>query len=154
MKKSFKTMLGVTLLEIMLVLAIAGIIIAMSVRYYQQAATNQKVTAGVSAVTAVVAAAEQWKLKGAKLTTLSSTANPPSLENYFPEGTAPLSPWTNVALSYSGAGGADRTYQVVIQTTDQGGCKILAEQIASQPGYTATCGTDNNVTVVVGTVGS
>jgi type II secretory pathway pseudopilin PulG len=146
MKKSFKTMFGVTLLEIMLVLAIAGIIIAMSVRYYQQAATNQKVTAGMSAVTAVVAAVEQWKLKGLALTSTNLNSNNKTLDPYFPDG-MPVSPWTNNPLTYAGTGSA---YTVSIDTTDSGACKILAEQLATQPGYTtnpSACGTTATVTV-------
>jgi hypothetical protein len=42
MKQPNRSILGVTLLEIMLVLAIAAMIIVMSIRYYQSASSNQQ----------------------------------------------------------------------------------------------------------------
>jgi Tfp pilus assembly protein PilE len=41
MKKHLKSIAGVTLLEIMLVLAIASMVIVMSIRYYQNATNNE-----------------------------------------------------------------------------------------------------------------
>lgn len=145
MKKSLKTMSGVTLLEIMLVLAIAGIVIAMSVRYYTQASTNQKVTAGIAAVNAVVAAVEQWKLQG-------QTANNVSYDKikiYFPGDSFPKSPWTGAVLGVGADGSSTSTYNVTVATNDQAGCNLLADQMKSQPGYDAEC-TSNNVVVTVG----
>jgi type II secretory pathway pseudopilin PulG len=59
MKKTFKSsMMGVTLLEVMLVLAIAAMIIVMSVRYYQSTVASQQTNATLSQITAIVAAAD------------------------------------------------------------------------------------------------
>lgn len=58
MKRSYRTMLGVTLLEIMLVLAIAAMVIVMSIRYYQSANASEQVNAASSMLTAMVAAAD------------------------------------------------------------------------------------------------
>ncbi len=58
MKRFFKSMQGVTLLEIMLVLAIAAMIIVMSVRYYQSAQASSQANAFVSQVQAIASAAE------------------------------------------------------------------------------------------------
>src|SRR5947207_13018228 len=58
MKKSLKSALGVTLLEVMLVLAIAAIIIVMSVRYYQAASVSNQVNSVIQEVTAIAAAAD------------------------------------------------------------------------------------------------
>ncbi|MCC2666386.1 MAG: hypothetical protein K0S63_302 [Gammaproteobacteria bacterium] len=44
----------------MLVLAIAAMVIVMSIRYYQSASTNQQLNAAVQAVTSVVAAGESY----------------------------------------------------------------------------------------------
>lgn len=53
-----RSMLGVTLLEIMLVLAIAGMIIVMSVRYYQSATDSSQANSVVQQIQAVIAAEE------------------------------------------------------------------------------------------------
>jgi len=50
--------LGATLLEIMLVLAIASMVVVMSIRYYQAANSSQQANAFLSQVSAVNAAAE------------------------------------------------------------------------------------------------
>lgn len=56
MKRVMKTMAGVTLLEIMLVLAIAAMIVVMSIRYYQSATSNQQANTALSQVQAVMSA--------------------------------------------------------------------------------------------------
>lgn len=56
MKRFEKSMQGVTLLEIMLVLAIAAMIVVMSIRYYQSAQSNQQANIAVSEIQAVMAA--------------------------------------------------------------------------------------------------
>lgn len=48
-------MMGVTLLEIMLVLAIAAMIIVMSIRYYSSANTSQNANATVNQIQAIIA---------------------------------------------------------------------------------------------------
>lgn len=53
-----RSMLGVTLLEIMLVLAIAGMIIVMSVRYYQSATTSSQANDMLQRIQAIIAAEE------------------------------------------------------------------------------------------------
>jgi type II secretory pathway pseudopilin PulG len=59
MKRHLKSsILGVTLLEIMLVLAIAAMVIVMSVRYYQSASTSSQSNAGIEMIQAITAAAD------------------------------------------------------------------------------------------------
>ena len=58
MRKFIKPILGVTLLEVMLVLAIAAMIIVMSVRYYQTATASQQANAMMEQIEAIVAAAD------------------------------------------------------------------------------------------------
>lgn len=58
MKSFAKSTLGVTLLEIMLVLAIAAMIIVMSVRYYQSANTSQQANNILSQIQSISAAAD------------------------------------------------------------------------------------------------
>ncbi len=88
MKQIRKSILGVTLLEIMLVLAIAAMIIVMSIKYYQQASSNQKVNAAADSITAVVAAGESYLGAVGSLVNFSSAGS-----TYLPNGTTPNSPW-------------------------------------------------------------
>lgn len=55
MKRIYKTVLGVTLLEVMLVLAIAAMIIVMSIRYYQSASQSQQANQAMEQVQAIAA---------------------------------------------------------------------------------------------------
>jgi Tfp pilus assembly protein PilE len=134
MKKSLKTMLGVTLLEIMLVLAIAGIIIAMSVRYYYQASTNQKITAAVAGITAMVSAVEQWRLKGEPIGDLQSG----EIQGYFGPETVPKSPWDSKPMDAVGNSNG-KSYDIITATDDTGACQALAGQMSGQPGYSGKC---------------
>lgn len=66
MKRVVKTALGVTLLEIMLVLAIAAMIIVMSVRYYQSASSSQQANTLLQQIQGIVSAADSLaQAKGA-----------------------------------------------------------------------------------------
>jgi type II secretory pathway pseudopilin PulG len=58
MKKIYKKILGVTLLEILLVLAIAAMIIVMSVRYYQSSTASQQANSTLEQIQAITAAAD------------------------------------------------------------------------------------------------
>ncbi len=106
MKKSSRSMLGVTLLEIMLVLAIAAMVIVMSIRYYQSASNNQKMAAGLNAVTSVIAAGESVLGAKGSLATIATDALP-----YLPNNAMPNSPWGS-PITISGA--AATTYTIVM----------------------------------------
>jgi Flp pilus assembly protein TadG len=56
MKRLVKSLLGVTLLEIMLVLAVAAMIVIMSIRYYQSSQTSQKANQALGEAQALMAA--------------------------------------------------------------------------------------------------
>lgn len=58
MKLILRKMSGVTLLEIMLVLAVAALLIVMSVRYYSTSGSSEQVNALVEQVQAIVQAAD------------------------------------------------------------------------------------------------
>lgn len=100
MKQSFKKMLGVTLLEIMLVLAIAALVIVMSIRFYQSASTSNKVNAGVSLVQGIVAAGENYLNATGSFSAISNT----TLLPYLPGSAMPTSPWGgDVTVKSTGA---------------------------------------------------
>lgn len=79
MKKTMKVMLGVTLLEIMLVLAIAAMIIVMSIRYYQSASSSQQTNTIMEQVQAIVAAADSLAQASGSYSQAGLSANLPTL---------------------------------------------------------------------------
>lgn len=83
MNKVMRAVRGVTLLEVMLVLAIAAMIIVMSVRYYQSAQASSQSNAFVSQIQAYVAAAENLSQGTGSFTTGASLAN---MQAYLPGG--------------------------------------------------------------------
>jgi Tfp pilus assembly protein PilE len=98
MKRSSRTMQGVTLLEIMLVLAIAAMVIVMSIRYYQSASTNQKINGALDTITGIVAAGESYLSATGTFTSMPATA----FDAYLPGGSSPTSPWGGV-ITYATA---------------------------------------------------
>ena len=89
MKRTFKSTVGVTLLEIMLVLAIAAMVIVMSIRYYSQASSNQRITSYADMLTGIMSAGQSWVQGG---NTYSSISNA-NVQVYMPGNTIPVSPW-------------------------------------------------------------
>lgn len=74
MKRFANSMLGVTLLEIMLVLAIAAMIVVMSIRYYQSASSSQQANTALSQVQAVMAAMDNLGASGGYSANYSAAA--------------------------------------------------------------------------------
>jgi len=140
MKKSLQSMLGVTLLEIMLVLAIAAMVIVMSIRYYQSASNNQKIAAGLNAVTSVIAAGESVLGATGSLTTVAKDALP-----YLPNNAMPNSPWGG-PMTVTGAGASTFTIVMNIPTALCPSFLSLVTQNAKLS--TSSCGTDS-INVVV-----
>lgn len=65
MKRIFKNVLGVTLLEVMLVLAIAAMVIIMSIRYYQSSNASQQTNATMEQIHAIASAMDNIAQGGA-----------------------------------------------------------------------------------------
>jgi len=115
MKRSFTSVLGVTLLEIMLVLAIAAMIIVMSIRYYQSASLNEKIATTLNNVTAIVAAAESYLAATGTL----AGATAANLTPYLPGGTMPFSGWGgSMAVTNPSANG----YSITIPSIPTAAC--------------------------------
>src|SRR5690242_20649868 len=88
MKKSIHTILGVTLLEIMLVLAIAAMVIVLSIRYYASATATSQANALVGTFQAIIAAGNNMSMGSGTYTSVTDDA----LKAIFP-GTQYQSPW-------------------------------------------------------------
>ena len=95
MKRIANSVIGVTLLEVMLVLAIAAMIIVMSVRYYQSAVASQQANAMMEQLQAIIAAADGL----AQATGSYSTVTQSALTPLLPGGTF-YTPWgTQIVMS-------------------------------------------------------
>lgn len=132
-KKS--SMQGVTLLEIMLVLAIAAMIIVMSVRYYQSASQNQQANAFVQQVQGITATVESVAQGGGGYTAASQAAITPLLPaNAF------VTPWGTTMTYAPNATGFTLTIGTPPST---GVCSLAQARLHSDAHYTvaANCGT-------------
>ena len=134
MKRSFKSVLGVTLLEIMLVLAIAAMIVVMSIRYYQTASLNQKVAAAMDSITAVVAASESYMSATSTVPTNASNVTP-----YLPGSVMPNSPWTGVLVIAKGSGTGE--YTITVPNVPAAACTPLMNLVKTNPKMSQTAPT-------------
>lgn len=137
MKNFAKSMRGVTLLEIMLVLAIAAMIIVMSVRYYQSANTSQQANNVLSQIQSISAAADSLAQATGSYTggNVSDTTIAPLLP-----ANGLTTPWgTSVTVSATEA----NTYTVSIPGMPAGVCGIVSSQLKANAHFsvTSTCGT-------------
>lgn len=128
MKKFAKSMLGVTLLEIMLVLAIAAMIIVMSVRYYQSATANQQSNAVLQMVQGVTAAADSLSQATGSYATITDA----QIQSLMPNRLM-TTPWgSTIAISNPTA----NTYTVTIPSTPAAVCVNLVSRLAANTKYT------------------
>ncbi len=138
MKRFSKSMLGVTLLEIMLVLAIAAMIIVMSVRYYQSASSSQQANAVLEQIQAITAAADGLsQASGSYSAAGVSTA---SLGPLLPANGF-LTPWgQSITIGTVGPS----SYTVTVPKTPSGVCPLVISKLKSNnhyAGLTGSCST-------------
>jgi len=102
--KKLKSVMGVTLLEIMLVLAVAAMVIVMSIKYYKSASEAQNVNALVEAVHGIIGAADTYAQSsgsgyaGLTATNITNVAGSNALNNPFG---APLTLGAATATTYT-----------------------------------------------------
>lgn len=125
MKKSLRKMLGVTLLEIMLVLAIAAMVIVMSIRYYQQAASNQRVNSAVDIITGYVAAGISYLNAVGTYTAITASA----LNPYLPNNQTPPSPWGGAITVGSGSA---TTFPITFPSVPAADCAKMSNLLQAQ----------------------
>lgn len=135
MKRFVKSMLGVTLLEIMLVLAIAAMIIVMSVRYYQSASSSQQANNVLSQIQSITAAADS--LAQATGSYSGGNVNTASIKPLLPANGL-VTPWGS-AIGVTGA--TNNQYTVSFPSTPIGVCNIVKSQLGANAHFavTATC---------------
>lgn len=131
-----RKLIGVTLLEIMLVLAIAALIIVMSVRYFQSASISQQAVAYTSQLQAI-AAAENSISQG-----IGAYVSSTSLTSLLPAGGL-TAPWGGSVTVSSTARGTFTASAV--NPTQQGVCTLVTQQLLSGSGGNWTVSFDNGI---------
>lgn len=135
MKRFSKSQLGVTLLEIMLVLAIAAMVIVMSVRYYQSATASQQTNATLQLVQAITAAADGLAQATSSYTAVNTAAVAPLLPG---GGTTITSQWGGLVTV---TGGTASAYNVTIEAVPVQVCPLLVSRLSSNKNFTLTAPT-------------
>lgn len=131
MKKFSRSMAGVTLLEIMLVLAIAAMIIVMSVRYYQTATSSQQANGILAQIQAITAAADS--LSQASGSYSAGGVSTASITNLVPTNSM-NAPWGG-AITISNA--TATSYDVSVAGTPASVCPLITARLSSNNHFTA-----------------
>ena len=135
MKKFTKSILGVTLLEIMLVLAVAAMVIVMSIRYYQSATTSQQANMAMSQIQAITSAADNLAIGTGSYTAVTQAA----ITKLLGTLTSP----TGAAVTVSD--GAATSYTVTMPLTE-GSCASVLAKLAAVPKIDSpSCDSSNNL---------
>jgi type II secretory pathway pseudopilin PulG len=151
MKRLVKSMVGVTLLEIMLVLAIAAMVIVMSVRYYQSASSAQQANAVLEQIQAIVAAADSLaQATGSYANVVGNNEVKPLLP-----GGSMTTPWGD-PITIGDV--TSNSYSLDIGNVPSGVCPLLISKLktnnhfsssASGGALTTTCDVDSSTAVTI-----
>jgi type II secretory pathway pseudopilin PulG len=133
MKRLAKSVLGVTLLEIMLVLAIAAMIIVMSIRYYQSATASQQANAVMEQVGAIVSAADN--LAQSVGSYVDAGVSNATLTPLLPGGTF-TTPWGSAIEVTATA----NTITIPLGSVPSGVCPLLYSKLGTNNHYSSAAG--------------
>lgn len=118
-----KKILGVTLLEILLVLAIAGLIIVVSIRYYASATASQQANTAFSMASSITAAADNLAASSGSYS--AAGVSSPTIQPLMPNRSL-TTPWnTTVTITNATA----TTYRVTFPATPVGVCPLLLQKV-------------------------
>ncbi|HEX4046143.1 MAG TPA: hypothetical protein VHZ76_10820 [Gammaproteobacteria bacterium] len=134
--QKMKRLSGVTLLEVLLVLAIAAMIIVMSVRYYQSASTSQQANTVLAQIQSITAAMDSLAQAGASYSNIFDSTIAPLLPA---NGLRP--PWGGTPITVSGKGGK---FTVTIPLMPAGVCSIVKTYLDQNPHFKVEA--DDNAT--------
>jgi Tfp pilus assembly major pilin PilA len=149
--KTFTKQLGVTLLEVMLVLAVAAMIIVMSIRYYQSAAANQQTNSVLQLAQGIAAAADSLAQRNGSYDPGTNTdMSEANIQALLPSNSL-NTPWGVPATvtNFTATG-----YDVNLPQTPAPVCIQVVTRLATNPNFTnivpanaAACPTSGNVNV-------
>lgn len=129
MRKFLKTSLGVTLLEVLLVLVIASLVLVMSIRYYQTASTQAKVNAGMETLSGVMASVDSYIAAGNGLSSITASGTSAgNLSSYLPNGALPQSPFGAGQVQFTTGA---TNYTITFPNVPDAGCSLF-KSIATQ----------------------
>lgn len=123
--KRIKSIYGVTLLEVLLVLAIAAMIIVMSIRYYQSASASRQATEALQKIQGIVAAADALAQASGSYTAVNISND--TLKPLLPGGGL-STPW-GATITVGGA--TATTYTINIGSVPVGVCPLLLGNLAT-----------------------
>lgn len=131
--KQLKSIKGVTLLEIMLVLAIAAMVIVMSIRYYQSATLSQQVNQTMSQIQAIAAAADNLAIGSGSYVAATQDAITAVV------GAANMKSVTGADITVSGQGPTQYNVSIPVNTAI---CTSVSAKLAANKKITTvgTCG--------------
>ncbi len=127
--KQIAKLLGVTLLEVMLVLAVAAMIIVMSIRYYQTANSNQQVNGLLQMAQGIAAAADGLAQKDGSFS--NSTVTSTNIQALLPNNSFGT-PWGTTARFVVGD---STSYSVTFPSTPQAVCIQASSRLSANPKF-------------------
>jgi type II secretory pathway pseudopilin PulG len=131
MKRHIKSIAGVTLLEIMLVLAVASMVIVMSIRYYQNAQNSENTNIIMEEIQNIGAAADNLGQGGGSYSAVSQAA------------VKSIAGSSNMLTPYGGTisiNGTGSSYSVTIPAMPSPVCTSLAAKLAANSKFTGVTG--------------
>lgn len=134
--KRIRHIAGVTLLEIMLVLAIAAMIIVMSIRYYQSATAGSQANAVFSQIQGIVAAADSLAQASGSYSAGGAGASA-TLAPLLPGGTF-STPWGSAITV---AAPASNKLTITVKGTPQSVCPLLRSRVMLNNHFSQTAPT-------------
>ncbi|HTM63933.1 MAG TPA: type 4 pilus major pilin [Gammaproteobacteria bacterium] len=136
--KNVSKMVGVTLLEVMLVLAVAAMIIVMSVRYYQTATYNQQTNTALQTIQAITAAADSLAQGSGTYDSVTQANIANLMPSNMVSGGNINSPWGGTITVGAGSG---QTYSVTFTNTPQNICTALSSRLQPNSKFTSVTST-------------
>ena len=125
-------LIGVTLMEVMLVLAIAALIIVMSVRYYQTTASSQQANAVLLQIESITEIADRLAQGSGSYQNITQSAIALSMPNQLM-----TSPWgTPITIT----GGTATYYEVSYTKMPKSVCAQVVPRISANPRFNSTVG--------------
>ncbi|GEM_PF-989896 len=122
-------MVGVTLLEIMLVLAIAAMVIVMSIRYYQTTISRQQANVVLQKITAIIAAADSVAMASGSYSGITGAVISGLVGGY-------TTPWSTAAGAITVENDGGTKFKITILSVPPSVCGILYGQLSGDPRVT------------------
>ncbi len=125
-------MLGATLLEIMLVLAVAALILLMSVKYYQTASASKQANDGLSMIQAIQSMADN--VAAASGSYVSGGLNSTNVQAMLPN--SGIVPWSNASSDVVTVGTVDATsYVINLPAVPANVCPLITSKLVGDSHY-------------------